>query len=64
MAFYLQAPSGTIATFEQLATDRMVFACGPDVVELTLEDARKVWKALLICQYQPTDREAVLLHQG
>lgn len=63
MAFYLQSPAGDIATFEKHDTF-MVFACGSDVIELPVADARKVWHALTLCQYQQVDREGVQLYQS
>ena len=63
MAFYLQSPAGDIATFEKHDTF-MVFANCGSVVELPVADARKVWQALQLCQYQQVDREAVHLYQS
>jgi hypothetical protein len=48
----LESPAGDLATFQQVA-DFIVFTIGNDIVELSVEDARKVWKALTLCQWQP-----------
>jgi hypothetical protein len=52
MTHTLESPAGDLATFQQVA-DFIVFTIGNDIVELSVEDARKVWKALTLCQWQP-----------
>lgn len=64
MTYLLQSPSGAIATFQAIGGDSMAFSDGRDVVELPIADARKVWAALLICQWQRIDTEALLIWQG
>ena len=64
MTFYLQSPAGDLATFQTIGDGAMLFACGRDCVEMTIVNARKVWKALLICQWQRVDQDAVLLWKG
>jgi hypothetical protein len=60
MTFHLQSPAGNVASFEQITDSMMSFTSGSDIVELTLPDARKVWQALRLCQWQPLDRDALL----
>lgn len=64
MTFHLQSPSGDFASFERITDDLMSFVCGNDIVELTVADARKVWQALRLCQWQPIDRDALLRYVG
>ena len=64
MTFYLQSPAGDVASFERIADDLMSFVSGNDIVELSIADARKVWQALLLCQFQPLDRDALLRYVG
>jgi hypothetical protein len=64
MTYHLQSPAGEIAAFQQIAAEQMAFICGRDTVELPTVDARKVWKALLLCQWQRIDTEALLIWQG
>ena len=49
--FVLESPAGDLAVFRKVA-DFMTFEIGNDIVELSIPDARKVWKALLLCQWQ------------
>ena len=63
MTYYLQSPAGEIAIFDQIASDAMAFVCGRDTVELPTADARKVWKALLLCQWQRIDQTGLTLWQ-
>lgn len=63
MSHLLQSPAGEIATFQQISEGMISFACGRDVVELQTADARKVWQALLLCQWQRIDSEALLIWQ-
>jgi hypothetical protein len=60
---YLQSVSGEIAQFEMISDDIMAFICNKDIVELNIVDARKVWRAFRICQWQPIDREALELYR-
>ncbi len=64
MTFHLQSPAGNVASFEQITDSMMSFTSGDDIVELTVLDARKVWQALLLCQWQPLDRDALLRYVG
>jgi hypothetical protein len=57
--YYLQSVSGDIALFEMIADDIMAFVCNNAIVELNVADARKVWRAFRICQWQPIDHEAL-----
>lgn len=59
MTFYLQSPAGDVASFERIADDLMSFVCNNAIVELNVADARKVWRAFRICQWQPIDYEAL-----
>ena len=63
MTFYLQSPAGDIATFQAITADLMSFVSGNDIVELSVPNARKVWRALLLCQWQPIDPDALLIYQ-
>ena len=64
MTFHLQSPAGNVASFEQITDSMMSFTSGDDIVELTVLDARKVWQALRLCQWQPLDRDALLRYVG
>jgi len=64
MTHLLQSPAGEIASFQQITEGMISFACGRDVVELPTTDARKVWSALLLCQWQRIDQTGLLLWQG
>jgi hypothetical protein len=64
MTFHLQSPAGSVASFEQITDSMMSFTSGDDIVELTVPDARKVWQALRLCQWQPLDRDALLRYVG
>lgn len=64
MTYRLQSPAGEIATFQQITQDLMAFGDGRDNVELTVPNARKVWQALRLCQWQPIDGDALLIWQG
>jgi len=64
MTFHLQSPAGNVASFEQITDSMMSFTSGDDIVELTVPDARKVWQALRLCQWQPLDRDALLRYVG
>lgn len=64
MTFHLQSPAGNVASFEQITDDLMSFVSGNDIVELPIADARKVWQALRLCQWQPLDRDALLRYVG
>lgn len=64
MSYLLQSPSCAIATFQTIGDGAMAFSDGRDTVELPTADARKVWRALLLCQWQRIDREALLIWQG
>jgi hypothetical protein len=64
MTFHLQSPAGNVASFERIGDDLISFVSGNDIVELTLPDARKVWQALRLCQWQPLDRDALLRYVG
>lgn len=64
MTYLLQSPAGEIASFQAIGADSMAFASGRDTVELTTANARKVWRALLLCQWQRIDTEALLIWQG
>ena len=63
MTYLLQSPAGEIAAFQQIAAEQMSFICGRDTVELPIVDARKVWKALMLCQWQRIDQTGLLLWQ-
>ena len=64
MTYHLQSPAGDIATFRKVSKGMMSFACGPWSRELPIIDARKVWKALLICKWQPIGEMDLLLWQN
>lgn len=64
MTFHLQSPAGDLATFQDIGGGSMSFVCGRDVVELPVADARKVWQALCLCQWQRIDADALLIYQG
>ena len=64
MTFYLQSPAGDVATFQMIGGDVMSFVSGNDVVELTIPNARKVWRALLLCQWQRIDDDALMIYRG
>jgi hypothetical protein len=64
MTYTLQSPAGDIASFQQISEGMISFAFGDDVVEMPTIDARKVWKALLLCQFQRIDQTGLLLWKG
>ena len=56
MTYYLQSPSGALAVFRAFANGTVTFSDGREkTVKLPTADARKVWKALLLCQWQWVD---------
>lgn len=63
MTYYLQSPAGEIAAFQAIGGDSMALVSGRDIVELATADARKVWKALLLCQWQRIDQTGLTLWQ-
>ncbi len=64
MTFYLQSPAGDVAIFQTIGGNDMSFVIGNDVVELTIPNARKVWRALLLCQWQRIDDDALMIYRG
>ena len=61
MTHYLQSPSGDLAAFEAVYEGWMALVMGGSVVEIPISDARKVWQALRLAQWQQADREAIAL---
>ena len=64
MTYHLQSPSGAIATFVAFSDGTVSFSDERDTVELSTADARKVWKALLLCQWQRIDGMDLTLWHG
>lgn len=64
MTYHLQSPSGAIATFVAYSNGIVSFSDGRDTVKLPTADARKVWKALLLCQWQRVDGMDLTLWYG
>ena len=52
MIYTLESPSGVLAVFQEVCDFMAVTIGGAGTVEMTKKDARKVWKALTLAQWQ------------
>ena len=52
MTYILESPAGVLAVFQEVCDFMAVTIGGSGTVEMTKGDARKVWKALTLAQWQ------------